>query len=197
MHNVKCVCVGDSGVGKTCLLIAYTSNAFPDDYIPTTFETYCANLIVSRKPVRLDIFDTHGHEEYDRLRPLSYPDTHVFIVCFSVVTPVSFDHVRTKWIGEVRTHSPAAKILLVGTKCDLRSDAATVQRMKEDKVECVTMERGQELAKEMKLDGYVEVSARTQLGLKDVFEKAVSAVVCGVDTPPPAPDAEESSCSIA
>lgn len=194
MHTVKCVTVADRGVGKTCLLISYTSHSFPDEYIPTTFETLCSNLIIDSKPVRLDLFDTQGHEEYDRLRPLSYSDADVFLICFSVVSFVTYEHVKTKWIKEVRQHCPNAKVLIVGTKIDLRDDPVTVQRMKENKEEVVSHEMGRLLAEEIgKGVPYLECSARTQRGVKEVFEEAVRLVVTPSLTETPT---EEGTCVI-
>jgi len=56
---------------------------------------------VAEKTVSLSLWDTAGQEDYDRLRPLSYPQTDVFLICFSVISPVSFSNVRTKWWPEV------------------------------------------------------------------------------------------------
>ena len=65
-------------------------------------------------PVSLGLWDTAGQEDYDRLRPLSYPQTDVFLICFSVVSPSSFENVTSKWCPEIKHHCADAPILLVG-----------------------------------------------------------------------------------
>lgn len=108
--------------------------------------------MVDGKTISLGLWDTAGQEDYDRLRPLSYPQTDVFLICFSLVSPPSYENVRTKvsipephhiafpevlidylpqWFPEISHHAPSTSIVLVGTKLDLREDQATIEKLRD------------------------------------------------------------------
>ncbi|TID15358.1 cell division control protein 42 [Venturia nashicola] len=169
--TIKCVVVGDGAVGKTCLLISYTTNKFPSEYVPTVFDNYAVTVMIGDEPYTLGLFDTAGQEDYDRLRPLSYPQTDVFLVCFSVTSPASFENVREKWFPEVHHHCPGVPCLIVGTQVDLRDDPQVRDKLMKQKMSPVTKDMGERMAKELGAVRYVECSALTQFKLKDVFDE--------------------------
>lgn len=117
-------------------------------------------------------------EEYDRLRVLSYPGTDVFMVCFSLADPESFDNASKIWIPEIKHHcGEDVKFFIVGTKEDLRRDVKTVKALKDKGQKPVTKEQGEKLAKKTGAQGYLECSALTQKGLKNVFNEVIMSVV--------------------
>lgn len=174
---LKCVVVGDGAVGKTCLLMSYANDAFPEEYVPTVFDHYAVSVNVGGKQYLLGLYDTAGQEDYDRLRPLSYPMTDVFLICFSVVNPASFQNVREEWVPELQEYAPSVPYLLIGTQIDLRDDPKTIAKLNDMKEKPITTEQGQKLAKEIGACCYVECSALTQKGLKTVFDEAIIAIL--------------------
>ena len=178
MKSIKCVVVGDGAVGKTSLLISYTTNQFPEDYVPTVFDNYSANVMVGDEKVTINLWDTAGQEEYDRLRPLSYTQTDIFLICFSVVEPSSFQNVKSKWMPEIKHHTPKdTKILLIGTKSDLRDDPHALDELDEQGAIPVSENEASQLAKSLNLVGYLECSAASQKGVREVFDCAIKAVI--------------------
>ena len=129
--------------------------------------------MVDGKPISLGLWDTAGQEDYDRLRPLSYPQTDVFLICFSIVSPPSFDNVKAKWYPEIEHHAPNVPIILVGTKLDLRDDKATVDGLRAKRMEPVSYEQALMVSKDIRAHKYLECSALTQRNLKSVFDEAI------------------------
>ncbi|RLV92648.1 GTP-binding RHO-like protein [Spathaspora sp. JA1] len=160
-YNMKLVVVGDGGCGKTCLLVSYAQQKFPEIYVPTVFENYVTTVQAPNgKTIELALWDTAGQEEYDRLRPLSYPDVDVLLICFSLESIVSLHNVKEIWYPEVNHFCPGIPIILVGTKSDLHSD--------------IDPDVPIQLATEINAVGYIQCSAKTMFNIKTVFNFALS-----------------------
>ncbi|EPS69674.1 hypothetical protein M569_05087 [Genlisea aurea] len=172
---IKCVTVGDGAVGKTCLLISYTSNTFPTDYVPTVFDNFSANVIADGRTVSLGLWDTAGQEDYNRLRPLSYRGADVFILAFSLISRPSYENISKKWVPELRHYAPSVPIVLVGTKLDLREDEQF--RKNYPGAWTISVEQGEELRKQIGGVAYIECSAKTQQNVKAVFDAAIKVVL--------------------
>ncbi|CAO2658441.1 Nn.00g061640.m01.CDS01 [Neocucurbitaria sp. VM-36] len=201
----KLVIVGDGACGKTCLLIVFSKGTFPElacvrvaallhryllhivthtltwfpaqVYVPTVFENYVADVEVDGKHVELALWDTAGQEDYDRLRPLSYPDSHVILICFAIDSPDSLDNVQEKWISEVLHFCQGLPIILVGCKKDLRFDQKTIEELHKTSQKPVTPEQAEDVRKKIGAQKYLECSAKTNEGVREVFEHATRAAL--------------------
>ncbi|CAH8453975.1 unnamed protein product, partial [Schistosoma turkestanicum] len=99
--TVKCILIGDKQVGKTSLVVSYTSNDYPAEYKPSALDTFCVEVCADTRPVHLQICDAGGKEEVSSLRHLSYLDAHVILLCFSVIRPDTFRSLKTVWLKEL------------------------------------------------------------------------------------------------
>ncbi|SCV74812.1 BQ2448_7841 [Microbotryum intermedium] len=164
----KLVVVGDGATGKTSLLSVFSMGEFPQEYEPTIFENYVAEIRLDGKAVQLALWDTAGQESFERLRPLSYASAHVILICYAIDSPDSLENVTTKWIEEVRAHLKDVPVLLVGLKKDLRDDhqgGAAQQR-------CISTHEGEQTAREIGAKAFFETSALLNEGVDEVFESA-------------------------
>ncbi|CAG5117451.1 unnamed protein product [Candidula unifasciata] len=171
--KVKCVLVGDGAVGKTSLIVSYTTNGYPTEYMPTAFDDYSVKVTVDSKPVQLQLCDTAGQDDFDAIRPLCYPNTDIFLLCFSVVSPTSFNNIPEKWVHEIRKHSPRVPVMLVGTQSDLRNDVKVLIELAKYKEKPVSESDALRMAHDIGAVHYMECSALTQKNLKDVFDQAI------------------------
>lgn len=142
-----------------------------------SLSTDAVTVMIGEDPYTLGLFDTAGQEDYDRLRPLSYPQTDVFLVCFSITSPASYENVKEKWFPEVHHHCPGVPCLIVGTQVDLRDDPVVVEKLARQKQRPLASSDGERLARELGAVKYVECSALTQKGLKNVFDEAIVAAL--------------------
>lgn len=154
-----------SGLGDFCFLLLLKV------FRPAYFNI----IIVKLKLIVINRALFFLQEDFDSFRPLCYPSTDVFIVCFSVVSPTSFSNVSTKWIPEIREFNPKAPIILVGTHSDLKNCMKVLLELSE-KDECpISLKRAQRLVKKARCVCYVETSSVTQKNLKTAFDEAISS----------------------
>ncbi|KAF2860987.1 ras-domain-containing protein [Piedraia hortae CBS 480.64] len=179
-YSKKFVVVGDGGCGKTCLLISYSQGYFPERYVPTVFENYITNVEhkPSGKGVELALWDTAGQEEYDRLRPLSYPETDLLFVCFAIDCPNSLDNVLDKWYPEVLHFCPTTPIILCGLKSDLRHKRTCIELLKAQGLTPITQQQGRSVADKMGAM-YMECSSKEMNGVHEIFDTAIDIAVRG------------------
>jgi Ras family protein A len=148
--------------------------------------------------VELALWDTAGQEEYDRLRPLSYPETDLIFVCFAIDCPNSLENVmdkvstppltstsestsesnKTQWYPEVLHFCPYTPLILVGLKSDLRYKKTCIDMLKTQGLTPVTTEQGLAVARKMGAQ-YMECSSKEMTGVEEIFERAILTVVAG------------------
>jgi len=158
---------------KHQLYNSYINREQPSLYIPTTVDTCDIEMDMNDTSYRLSITDTAGAEVYDRLRPLSYVDTDILILCFAVNSPPSFRNLKDKWILEVLHFAPNVPVILVGTKVDRRNDPDVIASLARIHEKPITTAQGKKLAKDIGAMDYVECSAIERKNIKNVFETAV------------------------
>jgi len=160
-------------------------------YVPTVFENYITVTPHPRngKPVELALWDTAGQEEYDRLRPLSYPETDLLFVCFAIDCPNSLENVIDKvimtsnickieyanssqWYPEVLHFCPTTPVILCGLKSDLRYKKTCIELLKTQGLTPVTLEQGQQVATKMGAH-YMECSSKDRIGIDEIFDQAI------------------------
>ncbi|PBP24428.1 rho3 protein [Diplocarpon rosae] len=204
----KLVLLGDGACGKTSLLNVFTRGYFPTVYEPTVFENYVhgntltppfqllsahgrsgapankPDIFVDNVHIELSLWDTAGQEEFDRLRSLSYDDTHAIMLCFSVDSKDSLENVESKWVGEIAENCAGVKLVLVALKCDLREqtaddeDPAAAPAAAEgtgsprEKRDMIDYNQGLEVARRINALRYLECSAMRNRGVNEAFTEA-------------------------
>ncbi|PSR93990.1 small GTPase superfamily [Coniella lustricola] len=198
----KLVLLGDGACGKTSLLNVFTRGYFPTVYEPTVFENYVHDIFVDNVHIELSLWDTAGQEEFDRLRSLSYDDTDLIMLCYSVDSKDSLENVESKWVGEIADNCPGVKLVLVALKCDLREGsedeeeapaaaaAADAADGRKEKKPMIGYDQGLEVARRINALRYLECSAMRNRGVNEAFTEA-ARVALSVRK-----DKEDNSCVV-
>lgn len=182
--QIKCVVVGDADVGKTNLIVTYLENRFISEHVPTASDIYNAEVMVNDSPIHMTLCDTAGQDTLDPLRELCYPDSDVFLLCFSVVKPETFQSIKTKWAPKFST-TPAS-LILVGTQSDLRSNIHVLNKLQTKGEKPISFADAWDLATSIKAK-YIETSSYTQDKVKDVFDTAIWEALVPTTLPPTPP----------
>ncbi|KAI3330658.1 rho3 protein [Ustulina deusta] len=141
-----------------------------------------ADIFVDNVHIELSLWDTAGQEEFDRLRSLSYDNTDVVVLCFSVDSKDSLENVESKWVGEIQENCPGVKLVLVALKCDLRENtdeeeeggasAAAADGAQREKKPMIEYNQGLDVARRIKAMRYLECSAMRNRGVNEAFTEA-------------------------
>ena len=165
-YSFKIIVIGDSAVGKSSLTLKGTKDHFKDFYTPTIgFEFLSFNIRIKDKIVKLQIWDTCGQEVYRSLISSFYRNSSLAIIVYAIDNQESFDNLES-WLDEIKSQThPNLKIFLIGNKVDLE-DKRVIDRA-----------IAEELAKEHKIDLFLETSAKTGYNAQKLFVKAAQILV--------------------
>ena len=163
--SFKLIVLGDGGVGKSCLTNNAVKNIFDDSYNVTVgFEFFTFNVKINDKIVKLQIWDTCGQELYRSLITNFYRNSSLAVMVYSINSKESFENIEM-WLRELRTHSnPDAKVFLIGNKIDLENERQ------------ITKEQGEQFAKDNKINGFMEASAKTGVNAQKIFIQAATTL---------------------
>ena len=161
----KLLLIGDSGVGKSCLLLRFADDTYTDTHIATIGVDFKIKTVqIDGKNVKLQIWDTAGQERFRTITSSYYRGAHGIIVVYSVIDLQTFQNVR-QWLQEIERYASDTVIkLLIGNKSDLEDERA------------VTLEQGQELANSLNVS-FMEASAKMSMNVDELFIKIATDIM--------------------
>ncbi|KAI9772143.1 MAG: Rho GTPase [Geoglossum umbratile] len=174
--HAKVVLIGAGQCGKTGAISRFTTQKFSPNYVPTTISDHLATA-GSLQGIQMTIIDTAGQDQYDRLRPLSYPDANVIVVCFSIGCRRSLSEVRDKWLPEYQHFAPTLPLVLLGLKSDLRPATPAPDEPRKRRRSIVSYNRGLNVAKAAGAVTYAECSAQSGHGVQEAFDMIADVAV--------------------
>jgi len=151
----------------------------PSEHIPSVLEQFEVAVEEHGQEIDLNVWDTSGSDSYGKIRPLTYDDVDVFIVCYAINSPISLENVRKKWIPEIRSHSRRTPFVLVGTKSDLRPhESKRKQRSRvRESLSLVDPVKANDAALTLGASASLECSSLKQTGIETVFSNAMQAAL--------------------
>lgn len=157
----KCLFVGDSGIGKSSIVMRYADDTFLPTYISTIGVDFkIATLNLDNKKIKIQIWDTAGQERFRTITNSYYRGAHIIFICYDITDRTTFKNLNT-WLYEIsRFASPTVKIVICGTKLDLID--------KRD----VPYEEAKEFCNTKNIP-YFEVSAKTDINVDKIFTDSI------------------------
>jgi Ras-related protein Rab-8A len=161
-YMVKILLIGDSGVGKSCLLLRYSNDIFSPSFIPTIGIDFKIRTIeIDGKRLKLQIWDTAGQERFRTIIAAHYRGAMGIILVYDVTDEKSFVNIKN-WIRSIEHHAtPDVDKILIGNKCDMSDTSNTLNKK-------ITSEMGQKLADEYGLK-FIETSAKNNINVDNAF----------------------------
>ena len=165
----KILLIGDSGVGKTSLIMRYTKNLFNEDYLNSIGVDFKSkDLYIEEKKIKLQIWDTAGQERFRTITSSYYRGAHAIAVVFDLTKRQSYDHVK-RWMEDINKYAKENVLkFLVGNKADLKNEIQ------------VSYEEARALASQMKTT-YFSVSAKKNENINEFFEAATKLFLIKFD----------------
>ncbi|KAI2641427.1 P-loop containing nucleoside triphosphate hydrolase protein [Hypomontagnella submonticulosa] len=177
-HCMRFVFVGDTGCGKSSLLLRYHRGAFSSVHKKTKYEMFAKTVHVDGQEVDLELWDTSGDISLHQLQLISYLAWDAVFLCFSVDICGHLAYTQIKWIEEIRKNCNDAPIILVGLKKDKRVGSgmwAPTYRQLQAHIHATEESTASGIARAVK---YIECSAKTGENVHRVFEEGVRMVLC-------------------
>lgn len=174
-QNIKLLLIGDSGVGKTCLMLRYAQGTFSETFITTVGIDYKYKFIeIDGKKVRLEIWDTAGQERFKAITRSYLRGAQGILCVYDVTDSNSYEHVSS-WMLQIKQYADLKVVkVLVGNKCDLEQRRA------------VKFEDGKSLAAKSDEIPFFECSAKQETNVKEAFETLARLVLKKIDKSEPA-----------
>jgi Ras-related protein Rab-8A len=174
-HLVKLLLIGDSAVGKSCLLLRYSDDHFSSSFITTIgIDFKIKSVEVEGKKIKLQIWDTAGQERFRTITTAYYRGAMGIILVYDVTNETSFNNVRN-WMRQIDQHaSDTVRRILVANKCDVPAEQRKVSE-----------EQGRALAAEFDVP-FFEASAKENLNVSDVFMTITKEIVARLEAAPAA-----------
>lgn len=173
LKSGKVVLIGDGACGKTCLLEVFKNDKFPEVYVPTVVDNFIKVVEFGKdksKSISLALWDTAGQDDYDTIRPLSYREANLVMICYSIDNKENIGNIKKKWLMEIKNYCPSAKYFLIALKKDLREKPGA------DKQKLVSEEEGKDVAKDIKAEKFFECSALKRININEIFEAAAQCI---------------------